>query len=141
MDDMRHQQNKWYDRFGIKWIIVLLLFFIAVGLIQQLLFSSVSAAATAESPGETTADTSHGKGVVAVAGQISRDMYGLYLIDLKNGTICVYGMTGSGQLKLLAARTFIYDCQLDSYNTTPLPKEIAKLVARARRLKTVPVKP
>ena len=140
MDEMRHQQNKWYDRFGIKWIFVLLLFFVVVGLIQQLLFSSVSVAATAEGSDESSADTSHG-GVVAVAGQISRDIYGLYLIDLKNGTICVYGMTGSGQLKLLAARTYIYDCQLDSYNTTPLPKEIAKLVARARRLKTVPVKP
>ena len=141
MDDMRRQQrNKWYDRFGIKWIFVLLLFFVVVGLIQQLLFSSVSVAATAEGSDESSADTSHG-GVVAVAGQISRDIYGLHLIDLKNGTICVYGMTGSGQLKLLAARTYIYDCQLDSYNTTPLPKEIAKLVARARRLKTVPVKP
>ena len=141
MDEMEHKQNRWYDRFGIKWIIVLVLLFIVAGLIQQLLFSSVSIAATSESSGGVSANAPRSGGIVAVAGQISRDSYGLYLIDLKNGTICVYGMTGSGQLKLLAARTYIYDCQLDSYNTTPLPKEIAKLVARARRLKTVPVKP
>ena len=37
------------------------------------------------------------------------------------------------QLRLVAARTFIYDRRLESYNTQPPPSEIADLVRRARR--------
>jgi len=141
MDEMKGKQTSRYDRFWLKCVIVLVLAFTAAWLVQQLAFCAIPAAAIDGSAGELSSNSGRNGGIVAVAGRISRDTYGLYLVDLKNGTICVYGMAGNGQLKLLAARTFIYDCQLDSYNTTPLPKEIARLVARARRLKTVPAKP
>jgi len=74
--------------------------------------------------------------VFAIAGQVTKDTYGLYLVNMENGTICVYQFLDSG-LRLMAARTFIYDCQLDAYNTEPLPQDVAKLVAKARRLKDV----
>ncbi len=76
--------------------------------------------------------------IFAVAGQISRDTYGLYLLDNRNGTICLYEyVPTTRKLRLVAARTFIYDRQLDSYNTEPTPRDVAKLVAEARRLKEV----
>ena len=78
-----------------------------------------------------------GGGVFAIAGQITRDTYGLYLVDSRQGTVCVYQyLNAKRQLRLLAARTFVYDRQLDSYNTEPKPADIAKMVAEARRLRT-----
>jgi hypothetical protein len=73
--------------------------------------------------------------IVAVSGQLSRDSYGLYLLDLDNRTLCVYEyFSGNRKLRLVAARTFRFDLKLDSYNTEPTPKEISKLVAEARRI-------
>jgi len=80
-------------------------------------------------------------GVFAIAGQITRDTYGLYLVDPRQGTICVYQyISAKRTLRLLAARTFVYDRQLDSYNTEPKPADIAKMVAEARRLRTATTK-
>ena len=75
--------------------------------------------------------------VLAVAGQITRDTYGLYLVDLKNRTICVYQWVTKKRepkLKLIAARTYAFDRELDEYNTEPSPRKIKGLVGQARRL-------
>jgi hypothetical protein len=78
------------------------------------------------------------EGVFAVAGQLARDTYGLYLVDLRNATICLYECAGSERrLVLRSSRTFVYDRQLDSYKTEPAPAKIAELVSKARRLKDV----
>ena len=72
---------------------------------------------------------------LAVSGQISRDSYGLYLVDLKNRTITIYQYIPSKHsLHLLAARTFEFDVQLDEYNTDPSPREIKRLVEQHKRL-------
>ena len=114
-----------------RWLMVILLTVIVVMLGSELFSSSSGAdAKTGWAGGE------EGK-VFAIAGQITKDTYGLYLVDMKNSTICVYRLTNTGQLKLAAARTFIYDCQLDSYNTEPKPKDVAKLVAKQVRLKDI----
>ena len=115
-----------------RWLMVILLAVIVVMLGSEL-FSSSSAAADSKTG---WAGDKEGK-VFAIAGQITKDTYGLYLVDMKNSTICVYRLTNSGQLKLMAARTFIYDCQLDSYNTEPSPRDMAKLVAKQVRLKDI----
>ena len=80
--------------------------------------------------------------IVAVPGQISRDSYGIYLVDLKNETICVYQyQTSPRTLKLLAARMFTYDTQLDEYNSEPSPREIRQMVTAHRRLTDEPAEP
>lgn len=114
-----------------RWLMVILLAVIVVMLGCELFSSPAEADAKTGWAGDE-----EGK-VFALAGQISKDTYGLYLVDMKNSTICVYRLANNGQLRLAAARTFIYDCQLDSYNTEPLPKDVAKLVARAKRLKDI----
>lgn len=122
-----------------RWAIVVVLAFVAGALGSRLLVEQDAAVAqTVPTGGGGAAD-----GVFAVAGQITRDTYGLYLVDARHGTICVYQYISGRQnlLRLVAARTFIYDRQLDSYNTQPLPKDVAKMVAEARRLKDVPTKP
>lgn len=67
-------------------------------------------------------------GMVVVPGQLSRESYGVYLVDPEQGKICVYEyQTAQKQLRLLAVRNFTYDLRLDSYNTQPLPKEMKQL--------------
>ena len=76
-----------------------------------------------------------GDSVLVVAGQVTRDTYGLYLVDQANRTICVYQWSPiSRKLRLLAARTYTFDRKLDQYNTEPDPLEIKKLSDKARRL-------
>lgn len=116
-----------------RWLAVILLAVIVVMLGRELVFSVPPADAQTGWAGGAGQD---GK-VFAIAGQVTKDTYGLYLVDMKNGTICVYQFRDGGRLRLMAARTFIYDSQLDSYNTEPLPQDVAKLVARARRLKNI----
>ncbi len=75
---------------------------------------------------------------LAVAGRLTGDTYGLYLVDLENGIIAVYqwvpGARRTGTLRLLAARNTTYDLQLDEYNTEPSPREIQRLVGQSRRI-------
>ncbi len=118
-----------------QWLVVVLLALVAGALAGQLLSGAAPASGQTGSPART-------QGVLAVAGQVTRDTYGLYLVDLRNSTICMYQyLHGERCLRLMAARTFIYDRQLDSYNTKPSPTDIAKMVANARRLKDVKTKP
>lgn len=80
--------------------------------------------------------------VLVVAGQVTRDTYGLYLVDLDNRTICIYQwLPGSRKLRLMAARTYTYDRELDEYNTEPSPREIRDLVRKARRLEGPATRP
>ena len=117
-----------------QWLIVLLLTAIARLLATAALSPRPAAAQTGA--GGTTRPVGD---VFAVAGQITRDTYGLYLVDLRGGTICLYEYVSGrpGTLYLRAARTFVYDCQLDAYQTDPRPSEIAEMVSKARRLKEV----
>jgi len=117
-----------------QWTIVAVLAAIAVFLAAELAFSPSPAGAQTGSAEPPQA----AGGVFAVAGQVTRDSYGLYLVDLRNDTICLYEYVGGDRrLWLRAARTFKYDRQLDSYNTEPAPAKIADLVSQARRLKEV----
>lgn len=91
---------------------------------------------------ELAAGSAAGDSVLVVAGQVTRDTYGLYIVDQKNQTICIYQwLPGSHKLRLMAARTYIYDRELDEYNTEPSPREIRDLVRKARRLKGPTTRP
>ncbi len=116
-----------------QWLIVAVLAAVAVLLAAEMIFPPSPAAAQTGSAGSAGPV----KGVFAIAGQLNRDTYGLYLVDLENDTICVYAYLPGNPptLRLRAARTFVYDCQLDEYNTEPAPSVIAKKVSEARRLK------
>jgi len=114
-----------------KWLIVVLLAVIATCLLFEVGFA---ASAARGQTGQATGAGS-GKGTFAVAGQVTPETYGLYLVDPANGTICVYQyLPGTRRLRLMAARTYIFDLQLDQYNTEPPPREIKKLVAQHKRL-------
>jgi hypothetical protein len=86
---------------------------------------------------EPAAEASVGQSgqIIAVAGKITPETHGLYLIDLKNGTVSVYQyLSGSHKLRLMASRNYTFDVQLDEYNTEPPVKDIRKLVQEHKRV-------
>jgi len=73
-----------------------------------------------------------GAGLFIVPGQFSSNIWGVYLLDVDQQTICAYSVTGSPpQLKLIAARNFRNDRRLTNYNTsTPSPLDVKDLVEK-----------
>ena len=131
-EERRHSGGRATTR--ATWLVVILLAVIATCLLIEVGFATSAARAQVTSAGA--------KGVFAIAGQITRDSYGLYLVDLENATICVYQyLPGSRRLRLMAARTYVFDCRLDDYNNAdPLPRDVKKIVEQQERLKTAPPK-
>ena len=112
-------------------IAVVLLVLVAVGLAVEVVRPATPA--VAELGGQDRSG-----GLLAVAGKISEQTYGLYLIDRESGTMTVYQwLPATRKLELLAARNCIYDLQLDEYNTKPSPSEIKRLVRQGRSLSSL----
>lgn len=137
MSERQERSGRWALSPAGQWAVVIALAALSGALGGRLLLPGPSSSASAQTapPGVAVG----GDGLFAVAGQLSRDAYGVYLVDRRNGTICVYRYVGgrTPRLQLAAGRTFVYDVQLDSYNTTPLPKDVAEIVAEAKRLRRV----
>ena len=112
----------------VQWVIVVILSVIATCLVLELGFGASSATAQVTSVG--------GRDMLVVGGQITKDSYGLYLVDTKRQSLCVYQwLPGTRKLRLMAARTFKFDVQLDEYNADkPTPSEVKRLVEQNRRL-------
>ncbi len=127
-----------FERSGnaAKWSVVAILAIIASCLVMELGF--------APSPADAgSVGTGQGRGVFAVAGRVTKDTYGIYLVDLNNKTICMYQLVPgarvkgrrAGKIEFMASRTFRYDVQLDDWNNEyPSPAEVKKLVQQSRRL-------
>ena len=111
-----------------QWAIVVLLSVIATCLIMEIGFGASAATAQVTSVG--------GGDVLVVGGQITKDSYGLYLVDTKKQALAIYQwLPASRKLRLMAARTFKFDVQLDEYNADkPTPSEVKLLVEQSKRL-------
>jgi len=129
MSEVRHTTRVASNPSAAQWLIVILLSVIATCLVLELGFGGSSAGAQVTSAGG-------GGDVYVVGGQVTKDSYGLYLVDLKNRSVCVYQwLPGTRKLRLMAARTFSYDVQLDEYNADkPTPREVKRLVEQQKRL-------
>lgn len=78
-------------------------------------------------------------GLIALTGPIGPDAYGMFLIDPKTRTMCVYRyLANTNKLQLLAARNVSYDLQLDDYNNAAkTPREIREIVEKQKRIDEV----
>ncbi|MCE5279591.1 MAG: hypothetical protein ABFD92_08555 [Planctomycetaceae bacterium] len=116
-----------------RWLIVFFL-----GAIAACLLAAVGAGAIpalAQDGGGVTSGA--GGNLFAVAGPLTRTTYGMYLVDSRNGTLCVYEYEPANKkLYLRAARNVAFDLQLDAYNTEISPHQVKTLVEQNRRLKT-----
>ena len=76
------------------------------------------------------------RGVYAFTGPIERDQYGLFMLDVDQGTIWCYAFenaSGTPKLRLVAARTWVYDRYLQDFNcAAPDFRMVQKLVSQQR---------
>jgi hypothetical protein len=77
------------------------------------------------------------RGVFAFSGQLDRERFGLFMLDVDQGTLWCYELVpveGVRKLRLVAARTFMYDRYLQSFNNLePGFREVQQMVARERQ--------
>ena len=116
-----------------RWVLVTVLSMAAGALLTTALTGTTQA--QGQESGKPAVDP-----VLVVSGQISSQSYGLYLVDYEQKTICVYQYAPKERnLKLVAARTYRFDVQLDEHNTAnPKPREVQEMVKSQRRLGTTP---
>jgi hypothetical protein len=81
------------------------------------------------------------RGVFAFTGQISKDRYGVFMVDVDQGTIWCYELTGNSRLDLVSGRLWRYDRYLEEFNIDePSPIEVERMVEQQRRARA-PVTP
>ena len=75
------------------------------------------------------------KGIYMMPAQLGPTSWGVYLMDVDAGTICVYRANPDTlRFRLMAVRSFRYDRYLDDFNNEgPTPKDIQKLVEQQRQ--------
>ena len=73
-----------------------------------------------------------GAGVFIMPAQFSSNLWGCYIMDVDQQTLCAYTCSGSPpRLRLVAARNFRWDRGLKNYNTdNPSPQEVQDLIAK-----------
>ena len=112
----------------VLWVIALLLAVIAGILIGR---GNGEATAIAQ-----TTPLAGGRGVFAFTGPIEGDRYGLFMLDIEQGTLWCYEIDNVGgvrKLRLFAARSWLYDRYLQEFNVDGLsPVEVQALVAKQR---------
>ncbi len=76
------------------------------------------------------------RGVYAFTGQLEPNRYGLFMLDVDQGTIWCYELesgAGTRKLRLVAARTWVYDRYLQDFNCAPPDfRAVQQLVAQQR---------
>jgi hypothetical protein len=73
-----------------------------------------------------------GAGLFMMPAQFAGNVWGVYLMDVDQQTLCAYQyLPGEKQLRLVAARNFKNDRKLGNYNTSnPSPNEVRDLVEK-----------
>jgi hypothetical protein len=79
--------------------------------------------------GQYQAPIAGGAGLFVMPAQFSINTWGCYLLDVDRETLCAYEFyPGDKELRLIAARNFIFDRQLQDFNTVPSPLDVQRLV-------------
>ncbi len=112
----------------VLWIIAILLAVIATALVMRPpeVFSLPVASADTPMMGA--------RGVFAFTGQLDKNSYGLFMMDVDSGNIwCYQYVPAARKLKLVAARSFSYDRYLEDYNCEEPTIEQTKLLLDDQR--------
>ena len=114
----------------VLWLIALALSATALGLWLKPAQSGLPAALAQTPP------LAGARGVYAFTGQLDATHYGLFMLDVDQGTIWCYefdNVGGTRKLRLCAARTWIYDRYLQDFNSAPPDfRMVQQLVAQQR---------
>jgi len=70
-----------------------------------------------------------GGGMYLMPAQFSSNLWGCYVMDIDQQTLCAYQyFPGEKKLKLVASRLIRYDRKLQNYNTEIDPMDVKKLI-------------
>ncbi len=115
-----------------QWIIAVALVVIATSLVTREGSNRSGEAAFAQ------AVTSGGaRGVFAFSGQLSKNTYGVYMVDVDAMTTWVYEyLPQKGCLRLAAGRSWRYDRYLENYNLCGVPPgDVEQMIEDQRRFR------
>lgn len=119
----------------VQWLIAGLLAVIAVGLWFRPGGEWSNAAYAQNQP------MAGARGVFAFTGQLDHSRYGLFMMDVDQGTIWCYelesGAGGARKLRLIAARTFIYDRYLQDFNSAAPDFRMVRQLVEQQRARAV----
>ena len=119
------------QRQTVLWIIAILLAIIATAMIVRPETSFLPKA-------NANPSMLGARGIFAFTGQLDEHSYGLFMMDVDSSNVWVYQyQPGAKQLKLVAARSFLYDRYLEDYKNDPVttPKVIQGLLETQRQQK------
>jgi hypothetical protein len=119
------------ERQTVLWIIALLLAVIATALLVRGTAPSWVAPAFGDSP------MVGARGVFAFTGQLDKNSYGLFMVDVDNRTVwCYQYLPSTRKLRLVAARSFSHDRYLEDHNFEGPSIEVVKdMLEEQRRIK------
>lgn len=117
------------QRQTVLWIIAILLAVIATTLLTQS-SGDWASRAFADSP------MAGARGIFAFTGQLDKNSYGLFMIDVDARTVwCYQYLPATRKLKLVAARSFDYDRYLQDYNNDgPVEEDVKEMLSDQRRI-------
>lgn len=112
-----------------QWLLVVLLAVIATTLVVR----NEGSATTALAQNQPLAGA---RGLFAFTGQLDSNAYGLFMLDVDQGTVWCYEIDtvgGTRKLRLIAARTWVYDRYLQDFNCAqPDFRAVQQLVSEQR---------
>ncbi len=114
----------------VSWIIAILLAIIATTLLLRDGRPLVAQRVLGDSP------MAGAKGVFAFTGQLDRNRYGLFMIDVESSNLwCYEYLPSTRKLKLVAARSFRADRYLEDYaNDEPTPSQVQAMLKDQNRV-------
>lgn len=118
------------QRQTVLWIIAILLAIIATALVLRPEYGFAAPRAYGDSP------MMGSRGLMAFTGQIDKYSYGLFMVDTDNSTVwCYQYVPGTRRMKLVAARSFMYDRYLEDFNIDePTLEQARGMLAKQRKI-------
>jgi hypothetical protein len=119
------------ERQTVLWIIAILLAVIATALLTRGSASSWVSPAFGDSP------MVGARGVFAFTGQLDKNSYGLFMVDVDNRTVwCYQYLPSTRKMRLVAARSFSHDRYLEDHNFEgPTIEVVKQMLGEQRRIK------
>ena len=115
------------QRQTVFWVLAVLLSIIATALVMR------SATGLASPAWAQSSNMVGGRGVYAFSGRLTSQAYGVFMLDVDAGTLWCYelddGANTALQLRLVSARSWLFDRELQEFNTAaPVPSQVRELL-------------
>lgn len=113
----------------VYWVIATALVVIAISLVVRPTGPTLDNVAFGQMGGSAGA-----RGVFAFSGQLSKNTYGVYMVDADTMTIWTYEyLPQKGCMRLAASRTWRYDRYLENHNICDLPPDVVEKMVESQR--------